>query len=39
VTLDIEENMIHVYPIFGGVFKEGRNAIDRIAAFIRKYSD
>jgi len=38
VTLDIQEEMIHVYPVFGGIFKEGKEAIDRMAEFVKKHS-
>lgn len=34
VTLDIIEHMIHVYPTMSDIFKEGRQALDRIAEFI-----
>jgi monoterpene epsilon-lactone hydrolase len=33
VILDVNEKMIHVYPLFGGVFKEGKKALKRIAEF------
>ncbi len=33
VTLDINDEMFHVYPTFGGIFKEGKEAIKRIVAF------
>jgi len=39
VTLDINEEMFHIYPVFGGVFKEGKEAINRMANFIKKYSE
>jgi len=38
VILDINEEMFHTYPVFGGVLKEGKAAIYRIAAFVRKNS-
>jgi len=38
VVLDINEEMFHTYPVFGGVIKEGKEAIDRIAAFIKRHS-
>jgi len=38
VTLDIEEKMIHVYPVFGGIFKEGKEAMNRIAMFVNKHA-
>jgi monoterpene epsilon-lactone hydrolase len=38
VTLDVVEEMIHIYPTFGGIYKEGKEATDRIAAFIKEQS-
>lgn len=39
VTLDINEEMFHIYPVFGGVFKEGKEAVNRIANFVMKHSE
>jgi acetyl esterase/lipase len=38
VTLDIQEEMVHTYPVFGGIYKEGKEALDRIAKFINENS-
>jgi monoterpene epsilon-lactone hydrolase len=35
VTLDAKEDMIHIYPIFYDIIPEGRDAIDRLADFIK----
>jgi acetyl esterase/lipase len=37
VTLDIWEEMIHVWQIFAPMLPEGRQAIEQIGAFIRKH--
>jgi acetyl esterase/lipase len=36
VTLEMSENMPHVYPVFAGVFQEGKRALDQIAQFVKK---
>ncbi len=36
-TLDVVEHMIHVYPTMVGIFKEGPEAIKRMAAFVEKH--
>lgn len=36
ITLDIREDMFHVYPLFGGIIEEGKYAIQRMADFINK---
>ena len=36
VTLEINEAMLHVYPVFAGVFPEGKKAIEQISLFIKK---
>ncbi len=36
VTLDVWEGMWHVFPAFAGTLPEGRQAIERIGAFIRQ---
>lgn len=38
ITLDIIEEMIHIYPIFYGIIPEGIAAIERIAQFISNKS-
>lgn len=38
ITLDVKESMMHVYPLFGGIFKESNEAIERMANFINKNS-
>lgn len=35
VILDINEKMFHIYPVFGGIFNEGKEAITRIVSFIK----
>jgi hypothetical protein len=34
----VVEEMIHIYPTFGGIYKEGKEATDRIAVFIKEQS-
>jgi epsilon-lactone hydrolase len=36
VTLDDDDEMIHIYPVFFGIFKEGVAAIERLAAFVKE---
>lgn len=38
VTLDIKEDMIHIYPVFFGIIPEGVAAMERITGFIEKVS-
>jgi monoterpene epsilon-lactone hydrolase len=38
VHLDIQEQMFHVYPLFSNFIKEGLDAIERIAFFIKQLS-
>jgi len=37
VTLEIWEEMIHVFQYFVAMLPEGQEAIDKIAAFIKKH--
>lgn len=37
VFLHIYEEMFHIFPVFSGIFEEGKEAIDRIAAFIQAH--
>jgi epsilon-lactone hydrolase len=37
VTLDVWEDMIHVWPLFAAILPEGQQAIERIGAFIREH--
>jgi monoterpene epsilon-lactone hydrolase len=39
VTLDDDDDMIHIYPIFFGIIPQGKAAIDRMAAFIKEKAD
>jgi acetyl esterase/lipase len=36
VTLDVWDDMIHVWHAFASVLPEGRQAIERIGAFLRQ---
>ncbi|MBA3813881.1 MAG: alpha/beta hydrolase [Alphaproteobacteria bacterium] len=36
VTLEIEEEMPHVYPVFAGILPEGKKAIEHISLFVKK---
>lgn len=36
VSLDIHEEMFHVYPLFSSFIKEGLDALQRIASFIKQ---
>jgi monoterpene epsilon-lactone hydrolase len=38
VTLDVWEDMIHVWPLFAAILPEGQQAIERIGAFIREHT-
>ena len=38
VTLDVEEDMIHVWSAFASVLDEGQQAIDRIGEFVRAHT-
>lgn len=38
VTLVTHKEMSHVYPVFAGIFPEGRKALDQIASFVKKAS-
>jgi acetyl esterase/lipase len=35
VTLEIDEAMPHVYPVFAGILPEGKRALDQIALFVK----
>lgn len=37
VNIDVWEEMIHVWQLFAQMLPEGREAIDRIGAFLRRY--
>jgi monoterpene epsilon-lactone hydrolase len=39
VTLDIGDGMVHIWPYFAAVLPEGREAIERIGAFIRERTE
>jgi len=39
VTLDINEKMFHVYPIFVGIFPEANVGFDKIVAFVKAQMD
>ncbi len=36
VIFDVNEKMFHVYPVFSGFLKESKDAIGRIAAFVKQ---
>jgi acetyl esterase/lipase len=38
VDLEVWEEMIHIWPFFAAVLPEGRQAIDRMASFIKKHA-
>jgi epsilon-lactone hydrolase len=38
VDLEVWEEMIHIWPSFAAVLPEGRQAIDRMAAFIKNHT-
>jgi len=38
VTVDVDEDMFHIYPAFGGIFKNGQDATNRMVAFMEKHS-
>ena len=38
VDLEVWEEMIHIWPFFAAVLPEGRQAIDRMASFIKKHT-
>jgi epsilon-lactone hydrolase len=37
VTLDVWDDMIHVWPLFAAILPEGQQATERIGAFIREH--
>jgi acetyl esterase/lipase len=38
VTLEVWEDMIHIWPVFAPVLPEGQQAIERIGEFIREHT-
>ncbi len=36
VTLDVKEDMIHIYPVFFGIIPEGIAGIERLASFVKE---
>lgn len=38
VTLDVAEEMVHIWPFFAAILPEGREAIDRIGAFVTTHT-
>jgi epsilon-lactone hydrolase len=38
VTLEIAEDMVHIWPLFHSILPEARLSIDRIGAFVRDHS-
>ncbi|MEO8458097.1 MAG: alpha/beta hydrolase [Chloroflexota bacterium] len=37
VTLEVWDEMLHIFPIFAGMLPEGQQAIERIGAFIKEH--
>lgn len=37
VSLHIYEEMFHIFPVFSGIFDEGKEVMDRIAAFVQAH--
>ena len=38
VTLEVAEEMVHIWPFFAAILPEGREAIERIGAFVGKHT-
>lgn len=38
VTLDVAEEMVHIWPFFAAILPEGREAIERIGAFVGSHT-
>lgn len=38
VTLDIAQDMVHIWPFFAAILPEGRQAVERIGAFVRAHA-
>lgn len=38
VTLEIAQDMVHIWPFFAAILPEGQQAIERIGAFVRQHA-
>lgn len=38
VTLDIAQDMVHIWPFFAAILPEGQQAIERVGAFVRTHA-
>lgn len=38
VTLDIAQDMVHIWPFFAAILPEGQQAIERVGAFVRAHA-
>jgi acetyl esterase/lipase len=38
VTLEIAQDMVHIWPFFAAILPEGQDAVDRIGAYVQQHT-